>query len=103
VYNYRKAVFLSPSVCTKRSILLGKETRPTLCINDAKLRSGIQDLEQNKHQLLHIIARIKTPLIYNIMTTLEAPKWGSLLTGGHCSDQHEALKRWLLWAGGRYS
>jgi len=40
----------------------GKETLPKLCINNAKLRSGVLDLEQNKHQLLHIIASVKTPL-----------------------------------------
>jgi len=44
---------------------LGKETRPKLCRNDAKLRSGILDLERNKHQLLHRIASVKTPLTYN--------------------------------------
>jgi len=43
----------------------GKETWPKLCINDAKLRSGVLDLEQNKHQLLHRITSVKTPLIYN--------------------------------------
>jgi len=45
----------------------GKETRPMLCINDAKLRSGIQNLERNKHQLLHRITSIKdtTNLQYN--------------------------------------
>jgi len=61
----KNSVFLSPSVCTKRSILLRRETQPTLYISDAKLRSGIQDLERNKHQLLHRIASVKTPLIYN--------------------------------------
>ncbi len=39
-------------------------TQLTLSLNDAKLRSGVKDLEQNKHQLLHRIASIKTPLIY---------------------------------------
>ncbi len=44
----------------------GEETRPTLCINNAKLRSSvIIDLRPNKHQLLHRITSIKTPLIYN--------------------------------------
>jgi len=45
----------------------GKET-PTLCINDAKLRSGVKDLVWNKHQLLHRITSVKTPLIYNMNT-----------------------------------
>jgi len=35
------------------------------CKNDAKQRSGVKDLRQNKHQLLHRITSIKTPLIYN--------------------------------------
>jgi len=43
----------------------GEETQPKLCINDAKLRSGVLDLERNKHQLLHRIASVKTPLTYN--------------------------------------
>ena len=47
---------------------MGKETQPTLCINDPKLRSGVEDLRQNKHQLLHRIASVKTPLIYNCMS-----------------------------------
>ncbi len=43
----------------------GKETQPMLCINNAKLRSGVKDMKQNKHELLHRITSIKTPLIYN--------------------------------------
>jgi hypothetical protein len=43
----------------------GRETWPTLCINDANPRSGVKDLKQNKHQLLHRITIVKTPLIYN--------------------------------------
>ncbi len=61
----KNSVFLSPSVCTKRNILLGQETWQSLCINNAKLRPGVKDLERNKHQLLHRIASVKTPLIYN--------------------------------------
>ena len=44
----------------------GKETWLMLCINDSKLRSRVKDLERNKHQLLHRIASLTTPLIYNI-------------------------------------
>jgi len=33
-------------------------------------QAKILDLEQNKHQLLHRIASVKTPLIYNILTKL---------------------------------
>jgi len=43
----------------------GEETRPKLCINDTKLRSGVLDLERNKHKLLHRITSVKTPLTYN--------------------------------------
>jgi len=46
----------------------GKETRLTLCINDAKPISGVKDLRWNKHQLLHRITSIKTPIIYNTFT-----------------------------------
>jgi len=41
---------------------LGKETQLKLCTNNARPRSAILDLEQNKHQLLHRIASVKTPL-----------------------------------------
>jgi len=61
----KNLVSLSPSLYTNGLSYLGKETWPTLCINNAKLRSGMNNLEQNKHQLLHRIASVKTPLIYN--------------------------------------
>ncbi len=48
----------------------GKETKLTLCINNAKLRSGVKDLRQNKWQLLHRITSVKTPQIYNNLTKL---------------------------------
>jgi len=38
----------------------GEETQPTLCLNDAKLRSSVKDLERNKQQLLHRIQSIRT-------------------------------------------
>ena len=44
----------------------GKETQPPLCITDAKPKCGIEDFRQNKHQLLHRVTSVKTPLIYNI-------------------------------------
>ncbi len=47
----------------------GKETQPTQCKSDAKPRSGIRDLKQNKHQLLHRIASFWITLIYNINNT----------------------------------
>jgi len=67
------SLFLSPSLCTNGLSYLGKETRPKLCINDAKLRSGILDLERNKHQLLHRIASVKTPPIYNNISAPHPP------------------------------
>ncbi len=59
------------SVCLCHYVLnglsyLSKETKPKQCISDAKPRSGIRDLEWNKHQLLHRIQSIQTSLIYNI-------------------------------------
>jgi len=42
-----------------------------MCKSDAKLRSGIRDLEQNKHQLLHRIQSVWTSLIYNIISSKE--------------------------------
>ena len=44
----------------------GEETQLTLCIYDAKPRSGVKDLKQNKHQLLHRITSVKTPLLYKL-------------------------------------
>jgi len=46
----------------------GKETQPTLCKSDTKPRSGIRDLKQNKHQLLHRLASVWTTLIYNSLS-----------------------------------
>ena len=46
---------------------LCEETQLTLCKNNAKLRTSIVDLRQNKHQLLHRFTSVKTPLIYNIL------------------------------------
>ncbi len=60
------SVFLSPSSCTKRSILFGQGNLIDACINNSKLRSSIKDLRWNNHQLLHRITIVKTPLIYNI-------------------------------------
>ncbi len=45
----------------------GKETQLTLCVNKAKLRSSVEDLRHNKHQLLHRITSVMTPLICNII------------------------------------
>ncbi len=61
----KKLVVLSPSFCINSLSYLGKENLQTLCINDAKPRSSIKDLRQNKHQLLHRITSVKTTLIHN--------------------------------------
>jgi len=45
---------------------LGKETQPTLCRRTPNVKLGLRSQERNKHQLLHRIATVKTPLIYNI-------------------------------------
>jgi len=44
---------------------LGKETWPKLCLKRRQANSGVASFGTNKHQLLHRIASIKTPLIYN--------------------------------------
>ncbi len=51
---------LSLLLCTNGLSYSGEETRPTLCISDAKLRSGVKDLERNKHQLVHRIQSVWT-------------------------------------------
>jgi len=44
----------------KQSILLGRgNSTHTVYKSDAKLRSGVKDLERNKHQLLHRIQSIR--------------------------------------------
>ncbi len=62
------SVFLS--LCTNGLSYLGKETQSRLCINNAKLRSGVRDQEWNKDQLLHRIQSVWTSLIYNKYSTL---------------------------------
>jgi len=48
----KNLVFLSLFIMYKTVYLIrGEETQPTLCTNDAKLRSGVRDLTLNKHQL----------------------------------------------------
>jgi len=56
-------------VCRNSLSYSRKETWLTLCKSDAKQSSGVADLEQNKHQLLHRLQSIRTSLIYNIMRT----------------------------------
>jgi len=69
------SVFLSLSCMYKRSIFLGREeTWHKLCKSNAKLRSGIRDLERNKHQLLHRIQSIWTSLIYNTYLFVFIPR-----------------------------
>ncbi len=46
---------------------LGEETRPTLCKTMPSFQLGFKSWEPNKHQLLHRITSMKTPLIYNIV------------------------------------
>jgi len=53
----KNSVFLSLSACTKRS---ARKLNQRCVQNDAKLRSGVRDLEPNKHQLLHRIQSIRT-------------------------------------------
>jgi len=48
-----------------------EETRPTLCKPMPIFQLGIRSKRTNKHQLLHRIASVKTPLIYNTNSTFE--------------------------------
>ena len=57
---------LSLLVCTNGLSYSGEETRPTLCIKATPQQTGVRNDKRNKHQLLHRIASVKTPLIYNI-------------------------------------
>jgi len=51
---------------------LAEETRPMLCKpTPSGTQLGIRSKRTNKHQLLHRIASVKTPLIYNNKTRFE--------------------------------
>jgi hypothetical protein len=53
-------LFLSPSLCTKRSILFGQGNSTKLCLKRHQANSGVRSLGTNKHQLLHRIQSIQT-------------------------------------------
>jgi hypothetical protein len=86
----KNLVFLSLSFLQNGPSYFGEETQVMQFINDAKLRSGIGDLRWNKHQLLHRITSVKTPLIYNISPKvcqrLNIPLiyWWHLTLSGDC-------------------
>ena len=64
--RFKNLVFLSPSLCTKWSILFGQEKLDRRCVNRCQAsKLGFISWDPNKHQLLHRVASIKTPLIYN--------------------------------------
>jgi len=44
---------------------LGEETQPKLCLKRHQANPGVRSLGANKHQLLHRIASVETPLTYN--------------------------------------
>jgi len=48
-----------------------RKLNPHCVKNDAKLRSGVRDLEQDKHQLLHRVQSVRTSLIYNTMKNVK--------------------------------
>jgi len=61
---------ITPSFCLRHYVRNGlsypaEETRPTLCKPTPSSQLGIRSKRTNKHQLLHRIASVKTPLIYN--------------------------------------
>jgi len=67
---------VTPSFCLHHYVQNGlsysaEETRPTLCKPMPSFQLGIRSKRTNKHQLLHRIASVKTPLIYNTNSTFE--------------------------------
>jgi len=50
---------------------LGEETRPKLSLERCQANSGVRSFGTKKHQLLHRIASVKTPQIYNNVFILE--------------------------------
>ncbi len=62
--------------CKMFYLIWGKEMQPKLYKSDTKLGSGVRDLEQNKHQLLHRIQSVWTSLsYYNLMMCLVHPHY----------------------------
>jgi len=51
---------LSPSICTKRYILLGRGNLTKLCLKGRQANSGVGPIGTNKDQLLHRIQSIRT-------------------------------------------
>ncbi len=56
----KNSVFLSLSVCAKRSIVLGQGNLTDAVYKDAKQKSSVKDSEQNKHQLFHRLQSVRT-------------------------------------------
>jgi len=61
---------ITPSFCLRHYVRNGlsysaEETRSRLCKLTPSFELGIRSKRTNKHQLLHRITSIKTPLIYN--------------------------------------
>jgi len=70
---------ITPSFCLHHYVqnglsYLAEETRPTLCKPMPSSQLGIRSKRTNKHQLLHRIASVKTPLIYNKTNNLSQAK-----------------------------
>jgi len=76
VFSYKAIVKIDsvpPYFCLHHYVRNGlsysaEETRPTLCKPTPSSKLGIRSKRTNKHQLLHRIASVKTPLIYNKIT-----------------------------------
>ena len=62
----KNSVFLSLSLCTKRSILFGRGNSTKLCLKGRQANTGVTSIGTNKDQLLHRIqsVRIFTNLQY---------------------------------------
>jgi len=61
---------ISRSFCLRHYVqnglsYLGQETQPKLCLKRCQANPGVRSLGTNKHQFLHRITSIETPLTYN--------------------------------------
>ncbi len=67
-------VSLSPSLCTKQSILLGRGNSTTLCLKGRQANSGVRTIGTNNDQLLHRIQSVRT------FTNLQYSKQSKFIT-----------------------
>ncbi len=82
---------ITPSFCLRHYVY--SETRPTLCKPTPSSQLGIRSKRTNKHQLLHRIASVKTPLTYN--TESEDMKW--IVHGSVHKKRSETPDLLMIW------